>query len=333
MTTHEILFNKRVAEVEELPNLIFIESVMGCNLRCPMCPVPKGITTMNKRSYQAMTLAIFTKIIEQISEKPRQLWLNQLGEPLLNHDLLDFVKIAKSRGHSVDFTTNGTKMTPELADALIRQGLDGITFSFDGWTKETYEQIRVGANYESVVENIRNFIRIRQELKAKTHIRIDCIVSDLTFPELDGVINFWSPDVQVNFIPLDDWAGQLPLDERFGKKRTPMASTQDRRYPCRLLWTTMAISAEGRVMYCCHDYQQRSQCSSVDERPLIDIWRDEIFRERQKHVANMIDAPPCLHCPAWKTMPEFYHDTALRQSLRLLPKRIMTGIKKRIFRR
>lgn len=299
MVSVESHFNNRTCSFEELPNLIAIESYIGCNLRCEMCPVPSTNEAMSERKYSAMSLETYTRIIDQISDKARNINLTQLGEPLLNRNIVEFVAYAKSFNHFVSLTTNGTKLTPELSSRLLSAGLDQIVFSFDGGTSETYESIRKGASFEKVLSNIENFL----ELNKSCLVQIHCILSDLTEPEKDKIHDLWKGKARLDFIPLDDWGGQFKLDAKFGNKKT--LSQSDHRYPCDLLWTSMTISAEGRLMYCCHDYNLYSQLPSVLEKPLKDIWREDVGRERQKHVSGKIDSLPCLSCQAWITRPEY----------------------------
>jgi radical SAM protein with 4Fe4S-binding SPASM domain len=108
----------------------------------------------------------------------------------------------------------------------------------------------------------------------------------------------------VRFIPLDDWAGQLELPEKFGKPRTE--KTKDHRYPCDLLWTAIYISAEGNVLYCCHDYKKTSNLPSIMDKHLSDIWCEDVSREREKHINNNYESEPCARCTAWQTRPERY---------------------------
>lgn len=308
MTKHELLFDDRKYDIADLPDMIFIESYKGCNLRCRMCPVPDFSNTMNGRKFTSMSMNTYEKIIEQISERPRSIWLNQMGEPLLNKNLTEFIKLARDRGHYVAFTTNGTLMTPEVATAVITAGLDKVVFSFDGCRKETYESIRVGASYEAVVLLIKNFAETNRRLGGKCAVQIDCIVSDLTCSEVEGVKAMWEETADhIGFIPLDNWKGQLVLPEEFGKRRTASRKIT-KRYPCHLLWTTMAVSAEGKVMYCCHDFKHSSNLSGVNDRPLIEIWNEEIREERKRHAENITDRDPCRSCDAWKNMPEYYWD-------------------------
>lgn len=305
-------FNHRESHFSDMPNSILIETVMGCNLRCEMCPVPQSKLLMNGRTATMMSLSTFQKILDQIGDKPRRLHLNQMGEPLLNKSICEFVALSKKAGHNVSFTTNGTLMNEDISRQLLMAGIDQVTFSVDGYKATTYESIRIGANYERVRSNVEGFCRLRNELNKHTAIHIDCILSDLTKFEIASMQNYWKGKVDsVNTIPLDDWAGKYELPSKFGLRNWQARISGDARYPCDLLWTTSAISAEGYVMYCCHDYKLLSSLPNVNEMPFGKIWEDNVSEERKKHVDGMIDSDPCLHCDAWKTRQPYFRQPSL----------------------
>ena len=54
------------------------------------------------------------------------------------------------------FTTNATLLNDTISKKIIDSGVDVVFFSVDGASKETFEKIRVGANFERVKENIRS---------------------------------------------------------------------------------------------------------------------------------------------------------------------------------
>ena len=199
-------------------------------------------------------------------------------------------------------------MTEKLSQKLIESKLDYIVFSIDGGTPNTYEKIRKGASFSAVVQNVKTFCALN---KNAVDTRIDCILSDLTEPEVDKIYDLWKGVTRVNFIPLDDWAGQITVPNEFGEKRTPKCENKGTscRWPCHLLWTTMCVSAEGRYMLCCHDYLFYSKLPFCREKSLIDVWEDEIALFRKKMVIKDYDnLVPCNNCPAWLTMPEYYQN-------------------------
>ncbi|KKL09877.1 hypothetical protein LCGC14_2561510, partial [marine sediment metagenome] len=64
----------------------------------------------------------------------------------------------KSRGIYLDFSHDFVRLREPQMRNLIKWGVDRIYWSLDGVTKETYEKIRVGANFDKVVENVKKLI-------------------------------------------------------------------------------------------------------------------------------------------------------------------------------
>ena len=88
-------------------------------------------------------------------------------EPTLNPNLLSFVKTAKEfRVPKVYFSTNAMKLTPALSGDLIEASLDELNVSFDAGTKETFERIRRGAKWNTVVGNLKSL----RDQKAAHHV-------------------------------------------------------------------------------------------------------------------------------------------------------------------
>lgn len=83
------------------------------------------------------------------------------GEPTINSRLFEMVRVAKEAGCNVGFSTNGLKLTAELAETLISLGQDWISFSVDGATAATYNNIRLGSDFDTVSQNIRTLYKLK----------------------------------------------------------------------------------------------------------------------------------------------------------------------------
>jgi radical SAM protein with 4Fe4S-binding SPASM domain len=254
-----------------------------------------------------------------------------MGEPLLNKNICEFVALLKNKGHTVFFVTNGTLMNQYLAKGLLIAGIDQVTFSIDGYNASTYENIRIGANYDKVRQNVEAFCFLKRSLNKPTTVQINCISSDITRSEIPAMQDYWSGKVDCfNPIPLDDWAGKLELPGKFGLRNWVPRRLGHSRYPCDLLWTTMAISAEGYVMYCCHDYKLLSDLPNVNEQPLGMIWKTKVSEERRNHVENRIDREPCMDCDAWKTRSPYLYQipSSFKNVISLIPVKHKAAIKR-----
>jgi len=64
------------------------------------------------------------------------------GEPLLHPDLLDFAEAATRAGIVPNITTNGNRLSPEMALALRAAGLGQLQISLDGATEKTGSRTR-----------------------------------------------------------------------------------------------------------------------------------------------------------------------------------------------
>ena len=60
--------------------------------------------------------------------------------------------------------TNGTTLnTGKNRKALLESGVEHITFAFDGYNAETYENIRIGADYQKVINGIKEFLLLKRK--------------------------------------------------------------------------------------------------------------------------------------------------------------------------
>jgi radical SAM protein with 4Fe4S-binding SPASM domain len=146
-----------------LPTELQVEVTGACNLACEMCLVryrPKL-----GRSEGAMSFATFKSIVDELPALEK-ITLQGLGEPLLAPDLFRMIQYAAARGVRMGFNTNGTFLTRERAERLVRAGLDWLHISVDGATADTYERIRHGSNFARVRKNIIGLVEAMRDLEA-----------------------------------------------------------------------------------------------------------------------------------------------------------------------
>ncbi len=154
---------RRKTVLKNLPVRLWIELTSECNLRCVMCP-NKDLPA-DKKGY--MDFEVFKKLVDEAQEYIFDVSLLHRGESLLHPEFVKFLHYVTKYQWRTKLHTNGTVLTRELSREIIKAGLYRISFSFDGYTPKTYEKIRVGAKFEEVVENIRNLLILKKEMKSK----------------------------------------------------------------------------------------------------------------------------------------------------------------------
>lgn len=128
--------------------LFQIESSLECNLECVMCPWNEMRPTEATMSWETFArLVPYFEMVEGVD-------LSGGGEPLKNPRLVEMVRAAHQAGCEVGFSTNGVKLTAEMAERLVDAGLDWLSFSVDSASEQLYERIRYGARFNMVTEHI-----------------------------------------------------------------------------------------------------------------------------------------------------------------------------------
>ncbi len=282
----------------EFPLHLDIEVTSYCNLACPMCPRTHRVQ-LGQWQNKMMKLTTFKKIIDEgVKKGLRAINLNNFGESFYNKNLVQMIEYAKSKGVlDIMLHTNGTVMNEELAEQIIKSGLDRIIFSLDSITKEIYEKIRINAKFEDTVEKVKTFYRIREKLHAyKPVIRISMVRMKENDHEAKDFENFWGS--YADEITYTDYRNQDGLDkvDRYTKTRK-----ENKSYACPALWQRMTINATGEVTACCRDAGKRLTLGNFDENissSLTDIWNGKKLEEsrnlHQNKKAYLIDA--CNGC-------------------------------------
>lgn len=292
-TTQRLLgkVGKRFNILPAVPPTVYIELTDICNLECVMCD-RQGMT----RKSGLMKMDLFKKIIDNAAEvNVPSVKLNRFGESLIHPSLVEMIKYSKDKGIPwVYFTSNATLLTEEKSRMLITSGLDSITFSFDGATPETYEKIRIKANYEKVVNNIIYFSNLRKELgRDKPRIVINTVLMRETQDEIFQVFEKWAPYVdKINVLPVGRYGN---VDDLAPIQRL---SGQVKRRPCHQIFDRMMIFWDGTVTVCCADINADLKVGHIQESRIESLWKNELFSAlREKHLQNNIDSlPTCVAC-------------------------------------
>jgi MoaA/NifB/PqqE/SkfB family radical SAM enzyme len=264
------------------PPVIRIETTNACNARCVDCPhrrMQRPVVTMDD--------ALFRRIIDQCADRPcRSVHLHNFGEPLLDRRLPDRIRYAKEKGlRRVAIFSNGSLLTPDLAERLIDAGLDEIKISVDGATREEFEQIRPPLKFDAVINNIKQLVQLRDARKAPLKIGVACHSTS----DKSGTIRAIESCVdKFHFGKVHNWA-----DSEIAS--TPRTGT---RKPCARVWRTFTILADGTVALCCLDYEGKIALGNVGDAPLEEIWRGRSYaRIRALHrTARQHELSLCGNC-------------------------------------
>jgi len=108
-----------------------------------------------------MDTAVFDKLIAELPGSVARIFFAGIGEPLAHPDIIRMVRQAKGAGRRVELISNGMLLSRDVAAELVAAGLDTLWISLDSTEVESFEAIRAGADFSTIMENIRGFNRLR----------------------------------------------------------------------------------------------------------------------------------------------------------------------------
>ena len=296
-----LAYRRRQAALNYLPLRLWIETASCCNLRCVMCP-NKDVAAAEKG---LMSLELFQKIIDQARHFALDVNLHHRGEPLMNPAFFDMIRYANAAGLKVRFHTNGALLDEVKAHRLLEAGPNLVSFSFDGFTKETYERVRVGATFEKTRDNIMRLVALRRELLLKKpYVVIEKIRFRNQAAEGDpatgdpaavqalrrrfleaGVDEIIEKEEYVWAEPARNATHSVaggPAAPEVAKKRTCTV--------CTFPWYAMVICADGTVTPCPQDFHAVLKLGNARETPLKEIWNGPAYRQLRRQFATDIES-------------------------------------------
>jgi len=142
---------------------IQVEITTHCNAACIYCP---HTLLKNRWPNKHMEISLFRKLIPFL-KYTNMVYLQGWGEPLLNNDIFEMIRICKKHGKCVGFTTNGMLLTEDVIRRLVSLELDIIGVSLAGTTAATHNQIRKGTDFNQLVDNLELLRKIKAENKTR----------------------------------------------------------------------------------------------------------------------------------------------------------------------
>jgi len=264
-----------------IPERLQLETVHGCNARCTMCPIHLA----SERKKGIMSFELFKYIVDKMipfKENITKFDLWGLGEPLLDKNIASKIRYAKDKGfQNLAIATNVDLLNSEIVTQLYQAKLDTILFSIDGVTKQTHESIRINTNFERVIENANNAIKIRNENNYKTRFVFRFIRQEKNKNEWQGFKEYWKKRISKKYEDIiicynrHTWGGELK--DFVSPVLNHNICTEK---PCHHIFDRLIILWDGTVPLCCSDLHHAHYCfGNVKDISPVDLFNCKKFQK------------------------------------------------------
>jgi radical SAM protein with 4Fe4S-binding SPASM domain len=289
-----------------MPVSISVEPTTSCNLSCPECP--SGLKKFSRPTGK-ITRENFNRILEQMHKHLQYITLYFQGEPLLNQEFTEFIRMARRKNIYVATSTNGHFLDEKTAVDLVQSGLNRLIISLDGTDAETYVKYRRGGDFETVIRNIKTMVAAREKAGAKhPFLELQFLVLKHNQHQVEEIKNL-GKELGVDSVSLktaqvyefeegNDFIPDLDRYSRYEKQADGKYRIKN-KLPnhCFRMWSGCVLTWDSRVVPCCFDKDAEYQFGKLDEQDFKSIWRSkkyDAFRQQILDDRSQIDI--CRNC-------------------------------------
>jgi mycofactocin radical SAM maturase len=135
----------------DAPICLTWELTYACNLSCVHC-----LSSSGRRDPRELTTAECKAVIDEL-ERMQVFYVNiGGGEPTVRPDFWELVAYATEHHVGVKFSTNGVKITPDIAHQLAASDYVDVQISLDGATAEVNDAVRGRGSYATALRAMRH---------------------------------------------------------------------------------------------------------------------------------------------------------------------------------
>lgn len=309
------------------PQRLVFETTNRCNLRCAMCG-------QSHRDFVGRDLQ------PEVFDKTEPYWdtvhdasLFGWGEPLMNKHLGGYFDKLAARGPKIFVLTNAMLLKQEMIDRFLKGGLAYLNFSVDGAKAETYNRIRRGANFDTVIANISKVVAAKRALGVShPYLRMVFVGMRSNVEEFPDFVDLaarlgMDEAKMVHMIAygqemvdeilfdhkeltnsvLDEAERRakahgikLTIPDRFDLSGKPVIEAQEALHKkCPRPWEEMFVQSDGKVRLC---MLSKDIMGDLNTEAVEDIWNNAKFQKVRATINTPGALSTCAKCPQYKEM-------------------------------
>lgn len=292
-----------------------------CNYNCVHCYINQPAGSQVARQSELSTTEVMS-ILDQVSDAGCLFLLLTGGEIFLRPDFPEIYLHAKRRGLLINLFTNGSLITPTIADFLAKYPPRTIEITMYGATRETYERVTgLTGSYNRFLTAVELLLKRNLRVILKTvllnenkhelnEIRSFAEQHELIYrydgilwPRLDG-----SKKPSEHQIPLEEMVALDFSDparrnawKETAKSCTSLPIRKDLIYTCGAGLRSFHIDSQGRMTICA-----MSRCYGYDLKQIrfSDAWEQmgelrKLERKYSTPCQTCTLGALCTQCPGW----------------------------------
>jgi len=311
-------------------NRVNFEITSVCNLHCKYCTFHSGA----RKSF--IDVELYRKLLVELAEKKpnlARLALYMSGESLMHPKFIEILEITKEVKTAYPgfkpltyLHTNGMLWTPKMHDKIIATGaLNQVVWSIDGIDKESFEDMRQGAKYKTVMDNFEYFLKHRPPGLVAT---VNALV------ERKHRWRYRASRMAKLFKLADNITESEPKE-----LNEPSPNKAENRWIgspasfCEYVFHTVTVTTAGQMSLCCVDYNSLNAFGDLAQNSFEDTYFGKAKRAILSKMASgrRAELPGCKQCRVvkcnWNTGAHLKKDFRVELIMKLFERLKKEGLK------
>lgn len=251
---------------------VYIEITNVCNLSCSFCP-------KTKRKLEFLSVDKFKQVMDQVSKYTEHVYFHLMGEPFLNNNIEEFLKIANQYGLKVNITTNGTLLA-DIKEKLVNYpALRQVNISLhsfeankgditlDKYVNDVCDFINEVNKKSKIISSIRLWNIDTEELKAQNSLNDN--IFNIIEKKLNLEFSIKEKLLEKSRVKLKDNV-YLNMAEKF-KWPDISENEEEEEVFCYGLRDQFGILVDGTVVPCCLDSEGNIPLGNIYDESLDNI--------------------------------------------------------------
>lgn len=299
------------------PFVYNIETTNACNMKCKMCPR----TTMMTRKIETLDKDTFIKIVDQLESHSKEKWqeweiyvkkkygipkdemsenhfflyiipkviqLHGYGDPLLDKNMAEYVKILTEKGLQSYFSCNPANINLKKTIKMFENGLDYIKYSIESVDDIKHKEIR--GQVSNFTESYNKILQLL-DLKKKNNYQTTIIITMLDLNRTGQIDEF--KQLKKAFQGQDVYIYLKSEDQQWYRKDYHGTKSVHWSEFCKHPWMSMTIKSNGEAAMCMEDYNNEIILGNAKKENLYDIWNGEKYTKLRKDHFKLTSGLKC----------------------------------------
>jgi radical SAM protein with 4Fe4S-binding SPASM domain len=263
-----LYYLKGSLKITTMPAFLKVEISRCCYVRCKYC--------FEEKAEIFYPFPLYKTLIDKLKYYLFEVSLYDIGEPLLNKNILDYIRYAHfNKIGTIISTSLSVKKPDEFWKNIILSGLDYLIVSIDGISEKVYNQYRTYGDLNLVLSNLMKLQEYRS--KYKNNIFIEWQMIDLP----------WNKHEQKSAKSLSRELGcdSFRLIPEVTQKRIRYSKEiLHRQRNCLLPFIIFIVNAYNQVRPCYKIYGGNLSIGDLNHSTFEEIWNgEEISQIRNKY--------------------------------------------------